>query len=436
MKRFRKLIFWLHLATGLSMGLVVLIMSVTGVLLTYQRQITAWADTRGLDAGPPRPGARPLPAEELLARARAAGGGEPTSITWHADPTRPVEVGFGRQRTLFLNAYTGEVLGEGNAAVRKFFSAVMSWHRWLGAEGERRAVGKAITGAANLGFLFLVLSGFYLWWPQNRTRKAFRNVLFFRRGLSGKARDFNWHNVIGIWALIPLAVVVASGVVISYPWASDLVYRLAGDTPPPAGARGPGGPPSPGGPGRVSGGGERGGAGGEGRALAPGRGSGRGEPAGGPGREAAEPVSLAGVDPLLRRAALEVAGWRTISLSLSAVSPEAVTFTIDRGNGGQPHKRSQVTLDRSTGEVVRKETFADNSPGRRARSILRFAHTGEVAGIVGQTVAGLVSAGAVVLVWTGFALAWRRFRAWWRRTQPDARAASPGEAELEEAVTV
>ena len=85
---------------------------------------------------------------------------------------------------------------------------------------------------------------------------------------------------------------------------------------------------------------------------------------------------------------------------------------------------------------MRKETFADNSPGRRARSILRFAHTGEVAGIVGQTVAGLVSAGAVVLVWTGFALAWRRFRAWWRRTQPDARAASPGEAELEEAVTV
>jgi hypothetical protein len=38
-------------------------------------------------------------------------------------------------------------------------------------------------------------------------------------------------------------------------------------------------------------------------------------------------------------------------------------------------------------------------------------------GLAGQTVAGLVSAAACVLVWTGFALAWRRFRAWRVRSQ-------------------
>jgi hypothetical protein len=32
--------------------------------------------------------------------------------------------------------------------------------------------------------------------------------------------------------------------------------------------------------------------------------------------------------------------------------------------------------------------------------------------MIGQTIAGMVSAGASVLVYTGFALAWRRFRAW------------------------
>jgi uncharacterized iron-regulated membrane protein len=46
---------------------------------------------------------------------------------------------------------------------------------------------------------------------------------------------------------------------------------------------------------------------------------------------------------------------------------------------------------------------------------MRFAHTGEVLGIPGQTVAGVVTAGGSVLVWTGLALAWRRFRAWRRR---------------------
>ena len=43
-------------------------------------------------------------------------------------------------------------------------------------------------------------------------------------------------------------------------------------------------------------------------------------------------------------------------------------------------------------------------PGRKARTWLRFAHTGEVYGLAGQTVAGLVTAGGAVLVWTGLAL--------------------------------
>jgi uncharacterized iron-regulated membrane protein len=43
-------------------------------------------------------------------------------------------------------------------------------------------------------------------------------------------------------------------------------------------------------------------------------------------------------------------------------------------------------------------------------------HTGEYYGLIGQTIAMIVSAGAVVLVWTGLALTWRRFTAWRRRS--------------------
>jgi uncharacterized iron-regulated membrane protein len=85
---------------------------------------------------------------------------------------------------------------------------------------------------------------------------------------------------------------------------------------------------------------------------------------------------------------------------------------IDQGNGGQPHKRAQLTLDRKTGEVTRWEPFSSYSTGRKLRSFLRFAHTGEVAGVVGQTVAGLASLGGAFLVWTGISLALRRLRAW------------------------
>jgi uncharacterized iron-regulated membrane protein len=89
-----------------------------------------------------------------------------------------------------------------------------------------------------------------------------------------------------------------------------------------------------------------------------------------------------------------------------------VAFAIDRGDGGQPQLRSTLSLDRSTGEIVNSETFSDQSLGRRLRSISRFAHTGEVLGLPGQTIAGLATAGAVVLVWTGISLALRRCRSW------------------------
>ena len=74
-----------------------------------------------------------------------------------------------------------------------------------------------------------------------------------------------------------------------------------------------------------------------------------------------------------------------------------------------------VIVRRATGEVVSYEAFGDQSLGRQLRSISRFAHTGEVLGIPGQTIAGLATAGSVVLVWTGLALAWRRWRGWLKR---------------------
>jgi uncharacterized iron-regulated membrane protein len=110
-----------------------------------------------------------------------------------------------------------------------------------------------------------------------------------------------------------------------------------------------------------------------------------------------------------------VNGWRTINVRVPESNRGPVVFAIDKGDGGQPHLRSTLTLDRATGTVVTYEAFDDQSLGRRLRSISRFAHTGEVLGIPGQTIAGLATAGSVVLVWTGLALAWRRWRAWMKR---------------------
>jgi uncharacterized iron-regulated membrane protein len=125
-------------------------------------------------------------------------------------------------------------------------------------------------------------------------------------------------------------------------------------------------------------------------------------------REAApEPAVRLTLDELLERAGETVGDWRTMTIDVGRKEP-AVGIDVDRGNGGQPQLRSRLTLDAATGAVLADEPFSSQSPGRRARSMIRFLHTGEALGIVGQTIAGVVSAASLVMIWTGWALAYRR----------------------------
>ena len=76
-----------------------------------------------------------------------------------------------------------------------------NWHRYLAMSGESRATGRSITGISNAAFLVLALSGLYIWWPRQLTRRALTPIVWFRRTSTGRARDFNWHNTIGFWCL-------------------------------------------------------------------------------------------------------------------------------------------------------------------------------------------------------------------------------------------
>jgi uncharacterized iron-regulated membrane protein len=115
-----------------------------------------------------------------------------------------------------------------------------------------------------------------------------------------------------------------------------------------------------------------------------------------------------GYDALLARAA-EEGDWRTLTLNIPTdAAASTVRIGIDQGNGGQPYLRHTLTLDATTGAVAAWAPFSSQSAGQKARSWVRFLHTGEALGVLGQTVAGLVSFTSILMVWTGFALAYRR----------------------------
>jgi len=368
---FRKTVFWLHLACGVSAGIVVLMMSVTGVVLTYERQVQVWEDSSYYSAA--QSGQEMMSADELIAASRELQGFEPSALLISSDPTAPAMLRQGRSQTQYLNPYTGQAYPAHSDSLSAFFATVRGWHRWFNMTGDNRSSARVVTGAANLMFLFLVLSGIYLWLPKIFAWATLRSrILFNRQNSNTQARDCNWHHVFGFWAAIPLLVIISTATVFNYSWANNLVYRLAGEEPPIQSS--------------VS-------------------------------DETANAVVADRIPyaELVDTAKTYSDDWRTLSLSIGDTTSTTTTITIDEGDGGQPQKRHALTLDVSSGDVITWAPFTSQTAGRQARRWVRFLHTGEALGITGQTIAGLASFAAILMVWTGLALAIRRFLRWLAR---------------------
>ncbi len=428
----RKFIFWLHLAAGLVAGTVILVMSVTGVALAYEKEIIAWAERDAQRVTVPADATR-LPLEELIARARAAQPeAQPTNVIVKSDPEAAVALSLGRAGAIYVDPYTGEVRSPEPTAWRPFMSTMVSWHRYLALSGDNRALGKAITGACNAAFLVLGVTGLYLWWPRTWSRRALATIATLKFDLRGRARDFNWHNAVGLWSAIPIIIMTATALPISYQWAGNLLNKLNGPaaapsaTPaavtvpaPPAGAR------------RL-----------EYQHLlssvqqqvpdwkqitltlgGPAAGGGRGGPGPSPAPAARDGERIASTPEGPRSSSAAPASGPRGPGGL-----QPVTFSVRETNRWPRTATTTLALNPFTGETLRREGYEDLPLGRQVRAWTRFLHTGEALGPIGQGIAGLGSLGGVILVWTGFTLSWRRFFGRSKSAPPEK--VEPAETEL------
>lgn len=409
---FRRCLFWSHLLLGLIAGLVIALLAFTGAALAFEKQVLDLAEASRMQVQAPRDGAKTLPVSALLAKVREAYPEQrPAGLTLTREEGHVVAVSLGREKTLYLNPYSGDIVEPEAKGLRSFFHTMLVLHRWLALEGAQRDLGKNITGIAGAVFLILGISGLYLWFPRNWNARGFRAVALLRRGASGKARDWNWHNVFGFWFLPVIVVLAGTGVVISYRWASNLVFLAAGETPPVQG--------------------------------------------GGPGAGASTLPALAKPAPGAARVSFDVLvdktkeaypNWETLSLRLTngrrgggqgregagagqggerrgqgagaenrpqraegENGPQAVQISVRETSTWPLFSSIQLSFHPYDGSLLATERFEDQSRGRRWRSWVRFLHTGEALGLIGQGLAFLACLAGLLLVWTGFALSWRRF---------------------------
>ncbi len=366
----RKTIFWLHLGGGVLAGIFIFVMAATGVVLAFEPQILEFVD-RDVQSVATTQDAQQIPTNTLLHAVRRAGEGEPTAISIRHQAQATVQFSIGRGKAVYVDPYSSAVLGSSSQKAQEFFQAVERLHRTVGAPLGLRSAGRWMVDGANLLFSVLLVLGVALWFPRQWTKRSILAATALRSGLCGRARDWNWHNVLGIWFALPLLVISLSGVVMSYQWANALLFRLSGSPPPTGGRGGPDRRPPP-----------------------------------------RERSSILDEEPdydrLLAKLRTFDGRWQTITVNVARSRRMPISALIETGTGGQPQRRTTYLLDSDTGTMIHSTSFASSSLGERLRAFVRFGHSGEYYGLAGQALAALASLAAGVLVYTGLSLATRR----------------------------
>jgi uncharacterized iron-regulated membrane protein len=415
MKTFRSILFWMHLAAGLIAGVSIGIMCFTGTLLAFEQEIVNWAERDARQVAVPADGTR-LPLADLQRKLRET---EPdfraASVTLQNNPAAAVTFTAGRDDARFANPYTGELRKPASTKTHDFMHLMTDWHRYLARAGDSRPTGKLINGICNLAFCFLALSGLYIWMPRTWSWRGVKAVATLNFQASGKARDFNWHNAIGLWCAPILIVLTLTAVPISFRWGGNLIYQLVGEEVP--AQPGPGATPAT-------------------PAVEINRPSPDARPLGydaivtrvqqdfpkweqitlrsggvqrGGGAPAGATASAASTPPASRENATPAEPRRERGAGDGRAALQPLTVIIREAGSWPRTATTTLTLNPFTGETLAKAGYADLSTARQIRSWTRFLHTGQALGWVGQLVAGLACLGGCFLVYTGFALSWRRF---------------------------
>lgn len=382
----RKTFFWLHLIIGCSAAIFIFLMSITGVALTYERQMIKAAEQADYPI-PATSSTQVLPLSELLIIAQGYPTKKTAEIVIENQPNAPIIVKDGRKKIAFLNPYTGAEMAVPGQDTKTFFGKLRAFHRWLTLDGRFSETGRWVNGIANIIFVILILSGLYLWLPKRFNSRALKQRLILSKNYPSKsARNYQWHNVFGVYMAPVLFVLVVTAVFFSFKWPGNTLKNLVST---------------------------------ESVSLA-------------------KPVQVSAQQALLQlpmeqqllRVKALYPQWQNIQFSLDTSSDSSLdnlldsslddllenmptnnkVYQVDQGNGGEPQKRLKVLLNKTTGDLVQEQKFEQLSTYSKLRSYIRFLHTGEFFGLFGQTIAGLASLLACLLVYTGIMLSWRRWK--------------------------
>ncbi|MFO1349375.1 MAG: PepSY domain-containing protein [Gammaproteobacteria bacterium] len=208
--RFYRVVWRWHFYAGLFVIPVLLILAITGSIYLFKPQLDRWMYRELMFV---EPGAAALSYDRQLDAARAAyPTAKLTKFTPAVTADRSAEVGLttrdGHDLAVFVNPYTGKVLGE-----RDEHANLQAYARKIHGELMIGKVGDTIVELAACWALVLIVSGVYMWWPRHGS--AIWGTLLPRLHADGRTFWRDLHAVPGFYGALLVVFLVLTGL----PWA-------------------------------------------------------------------------------------------------------------------------------------------------------------------------------------------------------------------------
>lgn len=229
----------LHLWLGMASGLIVLIVSLTGCIFVFEKEIFDLTHSGLVYCE--RPSGKVKPLSELLVIAQLALGEKKPirNVEVFSDPARSYI--FTTSKTdkkaknvwnyfqqvkyyqeVYINPYTGAYLGTVDRKY-EFFNIVRRIHQNLLLPYE---TGSLIVGSSCLMFLILLITGFVLWIP--KTKNGWKQRFTIKWTAKWRRVNYDAHNVGGFYVLPVAMIIVVTGLVWSFDWWENGIYRILG----------------------------------------------------------------------------------------------------------------------------------------------------------------------------------------------------------------
>ncbi|MGW5688684.1 PepSY-associated TM helix domain-containing protein [Nonomuraea sp. NPDC003754] len=372
----RPLVLRLHFYAGVLIAPFLLVAATTGLLYAASYQIEQIVYRHELTAPT---GGPPLPLSGQIAAARAARPDGTVTAVRPAEPGTTTRVlldvpglADSTQLAVFVNPSTGQVHGVLESYGSSGALPVRAWISTLHRSLHLGEPGRIYSELAASWLWVVALGGLLLWVTRRRREgRRLRGLAAPERGATGLRRVLSWHGSLGLWAVLGLFFLSATGLT----WSAyagenvDEVRAALGWTTPSISTS-----------------------------------SGDHAAHSGGGHQHAGP-SDAGVDRVVQAAA-----GRGLSGPLEIVWPKETggSYVVKEIDKEWPQRLDQVAVDAGTGQVTDELRFADYPPAAKLARWGIDGHMGLLFGLANQILLVALAAGIITLIVLGYRMWWAR----------------------------